>query len=149
MTLIVAALTLWKGGHCAIVPEMGEMFASGTRIVIQPLHKLAIPSKNNKSFWSKTYFLVRGLLTPNQSNLMYIIMQKNTLKICRAVEKEVQNPWMPSHSSKIYIKVHIFWEGHKFLQNLHHRFVVCSNGQIYAGDFAKCCGLLKIYELLK
>ena len=34
-------------------------------------------------------------------------------------------------------KVHIFWEGHKFLQNLHRRFVLCSNGQIYGGDFRK------------
>ena len=25
--------------------------------------------------------------------------------------------------------------------------VVCSNGQIYIGDFAKFCGLLRIYEL--
>ena len=44
-------------------------------------------------------------------------------------------------------KVHIFWEGHKFLRNLHRRFVLCSNGQIYGGDFAKFCGLLRIYEL--
>ena len=34
-------------------------------------------------------------------------------------------------------KVHIFWEGHIFLRNLHLRFVLCSNGQIYSGDFAK------------
>ena len=34
-------------------------------------------------------------------------------------------------------KVHIFWEGHKFLRNLHRRFVLCSNGQIYGGDFPK------------
>ena len=26
-------------------------------------------------------------------------------------------------------------------------FVLCSNGQIYGGDFAKFCGLLRIYEL--
>ena len=26
----------------------------------------------------------------------------------------------------IYIKVHIFWEGHKILQNLHLTFVLCS-----------------------
>ena len=44
-------------------------------------------------------------------------------------------------------KVHIFWEGHKFLRNLHRRFVQCGNGQIYGGDFAKFCGLLRIYEL--
>ena len=34
-----------------------------------------------------------------------------------------------------------------FLRNLHGRFVLCSNGQIYGGDFAKFCGLLRIYEL--
>ena len=33
-------------------------------------------------------------------------------------------------------KVHIFWEGHKILRNLHPRFVLRSNGQIYIGDFA-------------
>ena len=27
-------------------------------------------------------------------------------------------------------KVHIFWEGHKFLRNFHRRFVLCSNSQI-------------------
>ena len=42
-------------------------------------------------------------------------------------------------------KVHIFWEGHKFLRNLQRWFVLCSNGQIYGGDFAKFCGLLRIY----
>ena len=44
-------------------------------------------------------------------------------------------------------KVQIFWEGHKFLQNLHCRFVLCSKSQIYSGDFANFCGLLRIYEL--
>ena len=38
-------------------------------------------------------------------------------------------------------------EGHKILRNLHLRFVVCSNGQIYGRDFEKFCGLLRIYEL--
>ena len=33
------------------------------------------------------------------------------------------------------------------MRNHHLRFVLCSNGQIYGGDFAKICGLLKIYEL--
>ena len=46
-----------------------------------------------------------------------------------------------------YIKVHIFWEGHKILRNLHRRFVLCSASQIYGGDFTKFCGLLRIYEL--
>ena len=46
-------------------------------------------------------------------------------------------------------KVHTFWEGHKVLQNLHRRFVLSSNGQMYGGDFIKYCGLLRIYELTK
>ena len=45
------------------------------------------------------------------------------------------------------IKVHIFWEGDKILWNLHGRFVLFSASQIYGGDFAKFCGLLRIYEL--
>ena len=44
-------------------------------------------------------------------------------------------------------KVHIFWEGHKILWNLHRRFDRYYIGQIYSGDFAKFCGLLRIYEL--
>ena len=45
------------------------------------------------------------------------------------------------------VKVHIFWEGHKNLRNLHQLFVLCTASQIIGGDFAKFCGLLRIYEL--
>ena len=45
------------------------------------------------------------------------------------------------------VKVHIFWEGHKILRNLHQLFVLCTASQIIGGDFAKFCGLLRIYEL--
>ena len=34
-------------------------------------------------------------------------------------------------------KVHIFWEGHKILQNLHRRFDHYYIGQIYGGDLEK------------
>ena len=44
-------------------------------------------------------------------------------------------------------KVHIFWEGHKILWNLHQLFDWQYIGQIIGGDFAKFCGLLRIYEL--
>ena len=44
-------------------------------------------------------------------------------------------------------KVHIFWEGHKVLRNLHRRFDGYFIGQIYGEDFAKNFGLLRIYEL--
>ena len=46
-------------------------------------------------------------------------------------------------------KVHIFWEGHQILRNLHQSFVLCIASQIISGDFAKFCGLLRIYELYK
>ena len=44
-------------------------------------------------------------------------------------------------------KLHIFWEGHKILRNLHCRFDCYYIGQIYGGDFEKFCGFLRIYEL--
>ena len=46
-----------------------------------------------------------------------------------------------------HIKVHIFWEGHKILQNIHLTYVLCSARQKWGGDFAKFCGHLRIYEL--
>ena len=45
------------------------------------------------------------------------------------------------------VKVHIFWEGYKILRNLHQLFDWQYIGQIIGGDFAKFCGLLRIYEL--
>ena len=48
---------------------------------------------------------------------------------------------------EISYKVHIFWESHKFFRNLHQLFVQCTASQIIGGDFAKFCGLLRIYEL--
>ena len=49
-----------------------------------------------------------------------------------------------THPSKIAVKVHIFWEGHKILRNLHQLFVLCTASQIIGGDFAKFCGLLRM-----
>ena len=51
------------------------------------------------------------------------------------------------HEKQTNIKVHIFWEGHKILRNLHQLLVLCNASQIICGDFEKCCGLLRIYEL--
>ena len=44
-------------------------------------------------------------------------------------------------------KVHIFWEGHKILQNLHLTFGYSTYSQKLGEDFLKFCGLLRIYEL--
>ena len=41
-------------------------------------------------------------------------------------------------------KVHIFWEDHTILRNHHRTFDHYYIGQIYGGDFAKSCGLLRI-----
>ena len=46
-----------------------------------------------------------------------------------------------------FFKAHMFWEGHKILRNLHLLFVLCTDRQIMGGDFAKFCGLLRIYEI--
>ena len=44
-------------------------------------------------------------------------------------------------------KVHIFWDGHKILQNLHLTFDCMYCSQKLGEDFAKFCGILRIYEL--
>ena len=44
-------------------------------------------------------------------------------------------------------KVHIFWEGHKILQNLPFTFDCLYCSQNKGEDFAKFFGLLRIYEL--
>ena len=33
------------------------------------------------------------------------------------------------------------------MRNLHQLFVLCTASQVIGGDFAKFCGLLRIYEL--
>ena len=45
------------------------------------------------------------------------------------------------------VKLRFCEKNTKILQNHHLRFVLCSIGQIYSGDFAKFRGLLRIYEL--
>jgi hypothetical protein len=45
------------------------------------------------------------------------------------------------------VKVHIFWEGHKIMQNLHLTFDCMYCSQKLGEDFAKFCGLIRKYEL--
>ena len=60
-------------------------------------------------------------------------------------------PGTLKHSEKKVIKficlIYIFLEGHKTFRNLHYRFDCYYIGQICGGDFAKICGLLRVYEL--
>ena len=48
---------------------------------------------------------------------------------------------------KEFCKVHIFWEGHRILGNLPLTFDCMYCSQKKGEDFAKFCGLLRIYEL--
>ena len=60
---------------------------------------------------------------------------------------EMKNGIEHTGSWILFVKVHIFWEGHKILQNLHQLFDWQYIGQIIGGDLAKFCGILRIYEL--
>ena len=78
------------------------------------------------------------------------ILNPGGLKFLRDGETWVL-PWTPEQvgPNKIcgLFKVHIFWEGHKILRNLHLTFDRMWYSQKQGGDFAKFCGLLRIYEL--
>ena len=72
----------------------------------------------------------------------------HVLKMCmsenRTTEiRKSQGLWM--YFCTIALKLRFCEKGTKFLQNHHLRFVLYCNGQIYGGDFAKFCGLLRIY----
>ena len=62
-------------------------------------------------------------------------------------ETKIKEKKIIKDDSKLGNKVHIFWEGHKILRNLHQLFDWQYIGQIIGGVFAKLCGLLRIYEL--
>ena len=64
----------------------------------------------------------------------------NLLLLCNFLFQNV-------NQSNVLYKVHIFWEGHKILRNFHLTFDSYDIGQKWGGDFAKFCGLLRIYEL--
>ena len=63
-------------------------------------------------------------------------------------EKSINLTWPPWPLCFLYCYlIHIFWEGHKILRNLHLTFVCMYCRQRKGGGFAKFCGLLRIYEL--
>ena len=55
--------------------------------------------------------------------------------------------WSSTHRSITLCKVHTIWEGHKILRNLPLTFDYSTYSQKLEEDFAKFCGLLRIYEL--
>ena len=82
---------------------------------------------------SKILFLL--LLPPID---IHLIFEKSSLK------HQVGWTWFFVY---LELKVHTFWEDHKILRNLYQLFVLCTASQIIGGNFAKFCGLLRIYEL--
>ena len=86
-----------------------------------------------------------------RSGHWYVLLTSFLLRLCQKSEqssylKSLFTDYFP-FNSLYYVKVHIFWEGHTILGNLHQRFDRYYIRQIYAGDFTKFCGLLRIYEL--
>ena len=75
-----------------------------------------------------------------KNTVEYPKVSQSTLKWLKVLEILAKKIWVLS-------KVHIFWEGHKILQNIQKIFDWQYIGQIIGGDFAKFCGLLRIYEL--
>ena len=89
---------------------------------------------NRQRYRQNTLFKI----TPYFLFIFYYVHLLNTLSILTLSS-------LCRHKFVQLYKVRIFREGHKILQNLHLRFVLCS--QIYGGDFARFCGLLRIYKL--
>ena len=66
-----------------------------------------------------------------------------TMEISKSGEK-----WKMVTSTILKVnKVHIFWEGHKISRNLPLTFDYSTYSQRLGEDFAKFCGVLRIYEL--
>ena len=98
--------------------------------------------------WKQTSIrLPNDLLRYRHSTLKFQTQLKYVLPKCWKLCSPT--PWLIWFLvlGKSHVKVHIFWESHKILQNLHQLFDWQYIEQIIGGDFAKFCGLLKIYEL--
>ena len=78
--------------------------------------------------------------------MMAVSTENFEYSFLKTVEVE-QNLNQEKSWTLIFFIVHVFWEGHKTLQNLHLTFDWHYIGQNWGEDFAKFCGLLRIYEL--
>ena len=73
-----------------------------------------------------------------ETNIFFIKLQ-NFPRTQQIFNKARILSYFENYSTKVG-KVHIFWEGHQLFD---WQYI----GQIFGGDFAKFCGLLRIYEL--
>ena len=101
--------------------NFSEKMPTSERRNIKRNEKQNYVNEPHKAAWKSDYIL---------GKLHYLVCMHSTL-----------------HKFSYYIKFIYFDKATFFLRNLHRRFVLCRNGQIYDWDFAEFCGLLRIYEL--
>ena len=90
--------------------------------------RITIWLARSKKAWNSRYmYEVFKFFVQNQCSKMLTF---------QTFRKNLNRPKKQFHNLSA-IKVHIFWEGHKILRNLHRRFDCYYMGQIYGGDFAK------------
>ena len=75
-------------------------------------------------------------------------LEKHICELISPIKKLfIMKDWRRLRFSTEEDKVHIFWEGHKISRNLPLTFDYSTYSQKLGEDFAKFCGLLRIYEL--
>ena len=111
-------------------------------------YTLAIPTLNIERVHGKYVLVWFICLFWRWNKLLTLNVElQNQIKKSNCLPKWNNQEWSGLVEPKIRLKVHIFWEGHKILQNLHQLFDWQYIGRIIGGDFAKFCGLLRLYEL--
>ena len=100
-----------------------------------------------KDIWETKSWKVFPVSSDLQIKRTKLLENENTFQDSSIFILHHKSWWMVNYNA--FTKVHIFWEGHKILRNLHRRFDRYYEGQIYGGDFAKFCGLLIIYMNFK
>ena len=130
--------------------RIGLYYTSGRLVFVRFLEEIVGQFEINWPLGSSTQDLYTIILSsslkpsfPKVQSHYNLVVREKYLPTYLVYCKKNPSLWFPSYD----FKVHIFWEGHTNLRNLHRRFVLCSANQIYGGDFANWCELLKIYEL--
>ena len=109
-------------------------------------------AKMNKQIWVSWAFLIPIYVVTNQiwKFKKLVPWYNDNIKICYVIQylTPICNirfqhpfptfvPWEIHEFVCLQSKVHMFWEGHNILRNLHQLFALCTASQIIGGDFAK------------
>ena len=108
--------------------------------------KFSLTSVLNNGF-TKQILCNQLLIRSNEMELLLIISTQSACQVILFFKLSQSNLCKLQTMKLVANKVYIFWEGHKILQNLHLTFDWHYLGQKLGEDFAKLCGLLRIYEL--